>query len=167
MKKNLFLIAMIAIFSALSVQTQAQTLPQEIISFDFENGTYDGWAVWNNNTNEVVGSNAAFNSSHAVKLTSAMHFGIDLKAEKASYVVTADLNPIWGNVSTARVQMYDKAANKFFTVTEIELPTEKGYKKIEMKFKGKGAGHYRIAFIPNGQRGASFVLDNVKLTRTK
>ncbi|MFI3278683.1 MAG: hypothetical protein SNH13_05725 [Rikenellaceae bacterium] len=134
--------------------------------FDFEDGTYDTWKVWEGKTNQVLGANMASKSKHALEVKTGMYFDYHNKDAKGKYTLTLDAKHVWGqNPPIILVQYYDTKAKGLVALKEFEMSMPKAYETVTLKFKAKAEGYHRVTIMPSRNTGGSVMIDNVKLVK--
>lgn len=151
--------------AAVTMATTASA--QVLLNNDFEDGTLGKWTPWQNKTDQVkiVEGNKAKDSQYAMSFRTGVFQNFGGAKEGLKYKVSFDSNIVWGkHPGVVFINYYSKETKKMEELTKFEIPTEKGFKKVEFTFTSKITGGYRITFAPDGTKGgAEFIVDNVKV----
>lgn len=160
MKKLLSLIAAVAFVSTSSAQVLA--------SYDFEDGSSDGWKVWQNKTNAVLGADKAKDSKHAYEVKVGSFFDMKGVKEGVTYDITADSKYLWGkDAPQVAIHFYNPDTKKLELLKTIKLPKDKDFAKFRGAFKAKKSAMHRVTFSCTPDAPCTFVLDNVKVAKSQ
>ncbi len=156
------LITSLAALLCVITASQAEVIKQ----FDFEDGTYNTWKVWEGKTNEIKGGNMANKSKHALEVKIGMYFDFHNSVAKSKCTLTFDTKHVWGqNPPIVSIQYYDAKSKKLGEIKSFELPMPKAYESVKLQFKTKVDGYHRVTFMPSQNTGGCVMIDNVKLER--
>lgn len=146
----------------------ATTSAQTLANYDFEDGTNDGWSVWQNKKNEVLGADKAKSSSHAYEVKTGTSFGLKGVTADVTYEITADVKYVWGKEAPqVAVHFYNADTKKLELLKTIKLPMDKEYKKFRGVFKAKKSAMHRVTFSCTPDAPCTFILDNVKVAKAE
>ncbi|MFI3320861.1 MAG: hypothetical protein SNH01_09390 [Rikenellaceae bacterium] len=140
---------------------------QEVVNYTFEDGTYNGWSVWQKKENVIVGEKFAKDSKHALKAVTGTFFDLKGVKEKTTYILTADTRGVQQGqeAGIVKVEYYDPTVKKLTILKETPINGSMEYKKITMKFKTKVGGYHRVTFCPSSAGYSQSIIDNVKIVK--
>ncbi len=160
MKKLLSLLAAVAFVATSSAQV--------IVSYDFENGTNEGWSVWNKQTNKMVEGEQAKDGKYAYEVKIGTSFGVKGLREGETYIISADTRYVGGkDAPQVAISYYSSETKKNAILQTTQLPTDKAYTKFVAEFTPKQSIGHRFTFSAAPGKPCTFVLDNVKIEKKK